>query len=146
MSLILRVIAFAAALLTSTPTAAQNTSADETAIRELIAALDKGTPVAQTADFVLFTGGMKRPFVRGQGEPELKPGVAERKGGSTATKVRRIKVAKSGDMAYEFSDVDATIIEGSGKSGSFQASMLRVWKKVDGKWHVAARFQAPHSE
>jgi ketosteroid isomerase-like protein len=102
--------------------------------------------VAQTADSILFTGGMKRPFVRGQGQPELKPGVAERKGASIVTKVRRVEVARSGDMAYEFSDVDATIIEGSGKSRTFQASLLRVWKKVDGKWQVAARFQAPHEE
>ena len=49
-------------------------------------------------------------------------------------------------MAYEFSDAEVTVEQKSGQKNSFMTSLLRVWKKVDGQWQVAAHFQRPHEQ
>jgi ketosteroid isomerase-like protein len=124
---------------------AQTPSADEKAIRDLIAASDSGQRLDTTADSIFWTGALKRPAV-GEEKRDLNPGVAERQGGTVKTKVRRIDVSRSGDMAYEFSDADITVVEKSGQTIAFTASLLRVWKKAEGQWQVAAHFQRRHDK
>jgi ketosteroid isomerase-like protein len=60
------------------------------------------------------------------------------------TTVRRIEIAKSGDLAYEFSDSELSFDLKDGKRESFPTSALRVWKKEGGEWKVAAQFSRPH--
>ena len=136
---------FAASLLAGNAVA-QNVSADEKAIRDLIAAADSGKPRSETADAIFWTGAYKRPIVGRQVKPELMPGVEDRAATRQKTKVRRIEVSKSGDMAYEFSDAEVTVEQKSGQTTTFMASLLRVWKKADGQWQIAAHFQRPHED
>jgi ketosteroid isomerase-like protein len=137
---------FIAASLVAGNAIAQNISADEKAIRDLIAADDSGKPRSLTADSIFWSGAYKRPSVRGQEKPEPMPGLEGRASTKQKTKVRRIEVSKSGDMAYEFSDAEVTVEDKSGQTRSFMASLLRVWKKVDGQWQIAAHFQRPHED
>ena len=76
-----------AALLLPPIAAAQ--SADEKAIRDLIAKLGAGEQVEQTANFVMFTGAYNRPFVRGESkEPARAAGVENRVPGTQRARRR----------------------------------------------------------
>ncbi len=63
--------------------------------------------------------------------------------------VQRLEVAASGDMAYEFSKYAITReITDPGQSPhtiQYDLSLLRIWKKVGGKWMVAAHLGRPHN-
>jgi hypothetical protein len=130
--------------------AQQSMSADEKQIRELIAAEDKGKAPPRTADRIFWSGAYKRPTVGNQsGDPipdEDQP--ANRVEGSqrTRTTIRRIEVAKSGDLAYEFNDAELSYDLKNGKHISFPRSALRVWKKEGGQWKVAAHFSRQHTQ
>jgi hypothetical protein len=135
--------------------AAQDRAADEKSIRTLIARFDT-MPAAErrglySADAWLWSGTVKRPFSRGQGTPELddEPMVRNQVPGSErrTTSVRRIEVAQSGDIAYEFSDVELTFQLNAPKGlrpDNFMSADLRVWKKVNGEWLIAAHSSHAH--
>ncbi len=115
----------------------------EAAIRAIIAS----GKIPYSDDSVDWTGPYKRPTVgKERGEPFPTSDVARRKNAVYTTKtIERLEVAASGDMAWEFSinhadyDVDETPV----RHKSFDAGTLRVWKNVNGKWMVAARFARP---
>jgi len=119
-----------------------NLKAEEAAIRAVIAAAK--TPY--TDDSVFWTGLYKRPVV-GKETPEPFPdsGIGKRKNQKNTTKVERLQVAASGDMAWEFSYVHTEYDsdETPSQHKSFDASLLRVWEKVNGEWKVAAIFGRP---
>jgi hypothetical protein len=131
--------------------AQQAMSTDERQIRDLIAAEDNGKRAPATSDRVFWSGAYKRPFV-GSESGEL---VAEEQKAEAArvpesqrstTTVRRIEIAKSGDLAYEFSDSELSYqLKNAGKV-SFPRSVLRVWKKDGGQWKVAAYFARAHEK
>ena len=118
--------------------------AEEMTIRELIA---KGGALPNTEDRIVWSGATKRPAVgrsqRGDPFPEAK--VDERKNQRSTTKVERLEVAQSGDMAWEYSTgtLDYDLDESPMRHVSFENATLRVWKKVDGQWRVAATFMRP---
>ena len=62
--------------------------------------------------------------------------------------IRRIEISAAGDMAYVFIDGTLTnqIKRPDGQVGeeSLTASALRVFKKVNGKWLLAATVAGPH--
>ena len=129
---------------------AQAPGGDEAAIRAAIADVQRTD--LRTADSIFFSGVLKRPFVRGQGEPEpttrgqtVVPG-SDR----VEVRVRRIEVAAAGDMAYEFSDGTIRRLvrtaDGREAPATVENSILRVWRKVDGRWLIAAHFSAPHGD
>ena len=126
--------------------------ADEKAIREAIARWDAENRIPQTADSIFWSGAYKRPAVRGQGTAELttRTQAANRESSKRVTTIRRIEISQSRDMAYEFSDGDVVVreLDASGKmtDRKFKNSSLRVWKKVDGQWQVAAAFARAHED
>jgi len=134
-------------VLSSVPTA-QSNPADEKAIRDLIAKEDAGQRPTETTDSVFFSGALKRPRVGRDAKAETFDDVKNRTGQKIKTSIQRIDIAKSGDMAYEFSDAELTVEEkgpdGKPRSNTFMTSRLRVWKKVGGQWLVAAQFARPH--
>jgi ketosteroid isomerase-like protein len=143
--------AVALTLAIAGPAVAQ-VSADEAAIRDAVAQLGKGGVDLRTRDQVFFSGSYVRPIVTGENEPELTTrGRRSVPGSDRVTwRVRRIEVASSGDLAYEFSD--GTIArrvkrpDGTEEAATLENSALRVWKKVDGRWLVAVHFSAPHGD
>jgi ketosteroid isomerase-like protein len=60
------------------------------------------------------------------------------------TTVLRLEIADAGDMAYEFSNVENSFETTDGKTHSFPNSILRVWRKVDGEWKIAAHLARRH--
>jgi hypothetical protein len=135
---------------------AQSSSADERAIRDLIARYDKGEAVPRTDDRVLFGGEDKRPAVGSQ-QREVVPAderPAARAPGASSERVPgsrrrvttpvRIEIATSGDLAYEFSNSELSFDLKNGEREAVASSVLRVWKKDRGQWKIAALFARPH--
>jgi hypothetical protein len=141
---------------------AQTPSADERAIRDLIARYDRGESVARTADDILWTADFARPVIgRQRGgflfyvEPFTPDLVAAARAAAAAsprvpgsrrrvTTPVRIEIAQSGDLAYEFSNSDLSFDLKSGGRDVTTSSVLRVWKKEEGQWKIAALFARPH--
>jgi hypothetical protein len=137
---------------------AQTESADERAIRDLIARYDRGESVPHTDDQIYWTGPFQRPTVgsqkpeplprdqqpsnpRGPGAPsERVPGARRR-----VTTPVRIEIATSRDLAYEFSNSEVVFdLKNGQQEAGTPASVLRVWKKDAGQWKIAAMFARPH--
>ena len=139
-------------------TAAQSPTADERAIRDLIARYDRGESVALAADTIYWTGPFKRPTVGSEErEPlpaDLQPSSAPAPGATServpgsrrrVTTPVRIEIAKSGDLAYEFSNSEIRFDLKDGRQElATPSSVLRVWKKDGGQWAIAAMFARPH--
>jgi len=131
------------------PAAAQQSmSANEKQIRDLITAEVNGKAPPRTQDRIFWSAAYRRPVVgneRGEEIPrERQP--SNRIPGSqrTNTTIRRIEIAKSGDLAYEFSDSELSFEVKGGKRVSLPTSSLRVWRKEAGQWRVAAHFAMTH--
>ena len=127
---------------------AQPLSSDERQIRELIAADDAGQDIPRIRERIYWLESYKRPIVDEQRPDEIPderasinriPESAKRQ-----TRIRRIEVSKSGDLAYEFNDGEQSYQLTNGKRVWYMRSALRVWKKEDGQWKVAAYFVRPH--
>lgn len=91
---------------------------------------------------------MKRPAV-GSEPHEQAPGewqLSNRVPGSERVNTTpvRIEIAKSGDLAYEFSNGELSFELKNGKKESLTNSSLRVWRKEAGVWKMAAQFTHPH--
>ena len=145
----MRNIASAVILVAVTwPAVAHGQSSDERAIRDLIERYGQGETVPRTADVVLWSGAFQRPTVGAERGVEIPTDRAPslRVPGSqrTTTKSLRIEVAKSGDLAYEFSDATLTFDLKNGRKENLDTSILRVWKKEAGQWKIAAMFARPH--
>jgi hypothetical protein len=140
------------------PAQGQSQSADERAIRDLIARYDRGESVARTDDTIYWTGPFKWPTVGSEERdplpPDLQPSSArapgapsERVPGSRrrVTTPVRIDIAKSEDLAYEFSNSEVRFdLKNGGQEVTTPASVLRAWKKDGGQWKIAALFARPH--
>jgi hypothetical protein len=148
--------AFLASFVTSGE--AQSPSADELTLRDLIARYDRGEFVAQTADTIYWTGPFKRPAVGSEAreplpaylQPSAPQDPASRSERVEGTRRRvttpiRIEIAQSGDLAYEFSNSDVRFdLKNGQQEVATPASVLRVWKKDQGQWKIAAMFARPH--
>ncbi len=115
---------------------------EEAAIR---AAIASGHAKA-TDDAILWSGAYERPFVRPNKGKEI-PGstLSKRSNEKRTTDVQRIEVAASGDLAYEFSyeNLEFDLPGPPMHHVGFKVGLLRVWKKVNGDWNVAALFARP---
>ena len=121
---------------------AADTKADEAAIR----AAATGEHAGSTDDAIFWSGAYKRPFIlphTGELFPEDEAGT--RTNVKISTDVQRIEVAASGDLAYEFSygTLEYDQVATPPKHMAFKVGLLRVWKKVNGEWKMAATFARP---
>ena len=137
-------------VITSVSVHAQDLRSEEAAIRALIAGMNDGKAAPATADRVFWSGALKRPIIgKEQGEALGGPeGIANRVPGSQKTRITpvRIEIAKSADMAWEFSNSHTSFQLKDGKTVEFDQSLLRVWKRDASGWKIAAFFVHPHEE
>jgi ketosteroid isomerase-like protein len=102
------------------------------------------------ADNAIFvTGGCTRPIIGKDTTVKLtaQASAEKRRNQKLTEKIQRLEVSKSADMAWEFADFRLSYDETkTGKHVEFPGSMLRVWKKVDGRWRVIAEFRRPNEE
>jgi len=117
--------------------------AEEASLKALIA---KEPRPSWTDDRIAWSGAEKRPSVGSQrGEPFPEAQLEKRKNSKATRTIQRLEVAASGDLAWEFSygtleyDLDVT----PPRRVKFEQGILRVWKKVDGQWKIAASFTRP---
>jgi ketosteroid isomerase-like protein len=55
-----------------------------------------------------------------------------------------LHVSAGGDLAYEYSTFKQSWVRNDNKQKvEDEAAMLRVWRKVDGRWRIAANFRRP---
>ena len=147
------IVAAAALVCTASgsPAATQTPAgtSDEAQIRQL---MTKPQPeIPRTKDFIYWSGPLARPQIHPVDPATPAPAaVQQRVPGSfkQVTDVVRLEVAKSGDLAYEFSNFKAEYLlkDQPGKPVQFTGSILRVWKKESGGWKMAAQFQRPHED
>jgi ketosteroid isomerase-like protein len=120
-------------------------TADAAAIRAL---LDAGqTPMS--ADAIFWSGAYPRPMVGAEDRDRVKPfpegRIEQRTNQKRTNDLVRLEVAASGDLAYEFSNFSLSYdLNDTTQHVAFTGSVLRVWKKVNGQWRVAAAFLRPH--
>jgi hypothetical protein len=122
---------------------------DERAILQVIRRQDLGDREnVFTEDRIFFSGAYKRPFVGvDTGELITSPPypVSDRldRFQRSTTIPRRIEIAASGDLAYEFSDTEVRFEMTDGRQLVMPNATLRVWRKRQGEWKVAAQFSFP---
>jgi ketosteroid isomerase-like protein len=121
---------------------AADAKTEEAAIRAAIAS-EQAKP---TDDEIFWSGAYKRPIVASEKGQEF-PGheISKRSNEKHTTDVQRIEVAASGDLAYEFSygTLDYDLAGPPSQHVAFRTGLLRVWKKVNGEWRIAALFVRP---
>jgi len=128
---------------------AQSPPTDEQQIRALISNYDAGqTEGMWTKDRIFWSGAIKRPVIGSQQAEEVPsdraPSARKPRSQRNHTTPDRIEIAKSGDMAYEFSNSELSSELKDGQKERFPTSVLRVWKKEAGEWKIAAMFARPH--
>ena len=112
--------------------------------------MNTGAAAPRTADSIFWSGAYARPSIGQDKAPALggKHGIENRKPGSTKATVepQRIVVAKSGDLAYEYSTTTLEFDLKSGEHVVHKGAQLRVWQKENGQWKQAAVFVRPFPE
>jgi len=121
-------------------------SADEQAIREAIARYDKGERnTIMASDRVFWSDATRRPTVgseQGEESPNIRVPLATRVPNSQRNKTMpaHIEVAKSGDLAYEYSNGELSVDTKDSRHLVMPQGILRVWRKEAGQWKIAAMF------
>lgn len=122
----------------------------ERAIRELVRKSDEGQPIKRTEDSILSSGLTPRPLVGRQEQQkfrrEFEAARKKRPNAKTKTTIERMVVAKSGELAYEYSNFRTEWDGPEGMRTGMDGSYLRVWRKVKGEWLEEAYFARPNQE
>jgi len=146
-SIVIVLCVFATAV--ATPSGQTSATADEKAIRDQIARYDRGERDGMSiADVVFWSAAYRRPTIgreRSEESTAIRTPIAARVPNSQRNKTTpvRIVVAKSGDLAYEFSNGELSYETKEGKTVVIAQGILRTWQKDGGQWKVAAMFTRP---
>ncbi len=124
---------------------------DEQVLRRLIQQIGAEEACASLTDDAIFvSGAYPRPVIgRAQipiAEPSPELRVDERRNEAKTEQLRRLVIAASGDLAYDFGDFALSFEQAGGVQVSFGGSYLRVWRKLDGAWQVDAWFMRPNED
>lgn len=120
----------------------QDLSAEEAALRTIIEEDTKGKPAPMAADAIFVSGAIEYPVV---GEEQRKTALAESNQKAQRTnierksKVERLVLSQSADMAYEYGSGHMSFDTKEGHI-EFDNAYLRVWQKLGKQWQVAAVF------
>jgi ketosteroid isomerase-like protein len=140
------VIAIVVAAGALTTAVAQSPPANEKALREAMAAAERGPANLFAPDWVFWSGAYVKPLVANE-QPQFRPGssASNRDNQKQAVTVIQLKIAESGDMAYEYSTVKSSWDRNDNKRHiETEGGMLRVWRNIGGKWLIVASFQHPY--
>jgi ketosteroid isomerase-like protein len=145
------VVAVFLVIVSASASAQTAMSADEKAIRDAIARFDRGeTRGLYAADRVFWSGAYRKPTVGADPGEEIpsanQPSARVPNSQRNQTTPVRIEIAKSGDLAWEFSDGVISFDMKDGRKVSFPQGILRVWRKEGADWKIAAIFTRPHDQ
>jgi ketosteroid isomerase-like protein len=149
LSLILTILftlsAFAQAQLTS-----NTIGADERTIRELVEKQNRNPDkriISTTDESIFWTGAFPNPSIAKKPNPEneainqkIKK---ERLNYQATSRIERLVVAQSGDIAYEYGNGTLSWDTPDKKHINFDNAYLRTWKKINGEWKVDTFFARP---
>lgn len=146
---LLFITALTAITLVQAQTTASTTASDEQTIRNLVAQEAEGKQQIQTTDDRIFvSGAYPRPIIGKEMSAEnqrisdqIK---ADRLHFSRKDRIERLMVSQAGDMAYEFGYSDLAWDTPEKKHVRFEASYLRIWRKLQGQWKVDVFFIRPN--
>jgi ketosteroid isomerase-like protein len=135
----------------NSPAAAETIADDESLIRELVRKSDEGTPIKRTENSIFSSGLTPKSLVGREEQEKFFSKIAEkireeRPKQKLRTSVQRVVIAKSGDLAYEYSTFRIEWDGDDNKRAGFDGSSLRVWLKVNGEWNEEAYFARPHTD
>jgi ketosteroid isomerase-like protein len=110
-------------------------SADEKAIRALTM-----TAGSYTDDAFFFTAAYPRPLIGTEGRKNAPPPRGgERKNFRSEETIQKLQIARSGELAYAYGTAR---LSWDGQE-PFESAFLRVFRKEQGKWKIAALFARP---
>ena len=100
-------------------------------------------------DAVFWSGAYAKPIVHDNGRYTAVPidsaHMSLRRNYKRTEEIVRLDVAKSGDLAYDFTNFTMSFdVAGTNEHVSVKGSALRVWKKIDGRWRIEAWFMRPY--
>lgn len=126
---------------------ARNGKTDEQILRELIQKENEGTRAKLTEETILYSSVVPRPLIGREAVVARSQEISQSRTNEKREKqVKRLFVAKSGDLAYEFGDTVISFDAPDQTRISFTNSYLRVWRKIGGEWLVDANFARPHDK
>ena len=118
-------------------------SEDDRIIREKVAKSD----AMFTEDAIIWQGGFVRPFrISEKNRDELRhPPTRNLENVKIATTIETLQFSEAGDMAYEYSTSQVSYDRTDDKRHvDVVAPSLRVWRKMQGQWKIAAVFSHPN--
>lgn len=135
------------------PLVAQNSNNnDEQKIRAMVAQND-ANPTARppvTEQSVFVSGAFPRPIIgsiKNDQDKKVSTNIkTERLNYKSKTRIERLEIAQARDMAYEFGFSDLSWDTQDKKHVSFEASYVRVWRKLQGEWKVDLFFARPNED
>ncbi len=112
-------------------------AADDEAI--LRAMYNSSTPRPSAKDAIVYTGAYKTPGF-GDATPDRFNPAEKRLNQKNKDRILQVNISAAHDMAWIYTNNQITYetLE-EPKNHSFQNYMIEVWKKIDGKWVIAAR-------
>ena len=143
--------AFVLLLAAGSTAFAENQSADEKAIRDVVAKMNAGESSPGgllLPDAVTWSGATVKPVV-GNEKPQFRPGssAGARTKETRTAHIVQLHVAASGDQAYEYGTFKSSWVRNDNKQQvEVDGAYLRVWRKLGGSWKIAANFQRPYDE
>ena len=128
-----------------------NTGTDEQTIRNLVAQQNEGKDVIKyTENRIFVSGAYPMPIIGNSpmsaANQEADNQVKARKNFTAKMRIERLEVAQAGDMAYEFGYGNLSFDTPENTHKSFEASYLRVWRKIQGEWKVDVFFARPNNQ
>jgi ketosteroid isomerase-like protein len=143
-----------ALLVACTGSLSAQQSQDEQTVRRLIENFDESSK-RTTEDIIFVSGAYPRPLIGRQAIPASDTAMTraeaetrKRSHEHAKTRVQKVAVSKSGDMAYGFAlfDLEFDQPDSTGKKEhvKFEGSQLTVWRKQKGQWLLAAAFARPN--
>ena len=129
------------AAIAQTDTSGQS---DEQLLRKLIQQDNEGKNVIKrTEDSIFVSGAYPRPMIGRAVQKAVGP-PRDRSNVSRKSKVVRLAISQSGDMAEEFGNFTLSFDQPDKTHISFDGSYLRVWRKIRGEWLEDAFFARPN--
>jgi ketosteroid isomerase-like protein len=121
---------------------------EERVIRALIADQDAGARAPYSDDVIFASGRFSRAIIGSKAlseeEARLQQEPTSRRDNRTVKHdVVRIQIADSGDLAYEFTNFQLGYDNSSNEHVQFGGHLLRIWRKENGSWKVAALVARP---
>lgn len=140
------------ALLVAASISGADKQKEEQAIRARVAELDRvltADAALVTDDIVYVTGQYEQPLEGKQAIAEARQRLRQepsraRKNEKRTTTIKRLRIADSGELAYEYSEAKNEFDRPDGTHVAGTVSMLRVWRKAGDSWKVEAAFIRPN--